>query len=160
MSSTPTYQPSDPDSPVDRGSEVAVVDRGPEVAAALTRTLAVFGAASTTVGAALALAASGPAARAFGQQTAAWGVINLGIAGFGAWRATRTPAEQAGLRRTLLVNAGLDVVYVAGGAHLAHHRSTLGGRVDPQAARGHGLAVVVQGLGLMALDLTYARRLG
>jgi hypothetical protein len=150
MISAPTHQPSD----------AAALDRGPQVAAALTRTLAVFGASSAAVGGALALTTTSPTARAFGQQTAAWGIINVGIAGFGAWRAGRKPAEEAGLRRTLLVNAGLDVVYVAAGAHLAHHRSTLGGRVDPHAARGHGLAVVIQGLGLMALDLTYARRLG
>jgi hypothetical protein len=57
------------------------------------------------------------------------------------------------------VNAGLDVVYVAAGAHVAHHRTTFGDRVAPDAARGHGLAVVGQGLALMALDLTYAGRL-
>ncbi len=150
MSSAPMHAPAD----------AALDDRGPEVAASLTRTLAVFGASSVAVGGVLALTASSPTARAFGQQTAAWGAINVGIAGFGAWRAGRKPAEEAGLRRTLLVNAGLDVLYVAAGAHVAHHRTTLGGRLDPRAARGHGLAVVVQGLGLMALDLTYARRLG
>ena len=57
------------------------------------------------------------------------------------------------------INAGLDAVYVAAGAHIAHHRSTLSGRIVPEAARGNGLAVVGQGLALMALDLTYARRL-
>jgi hypothetical protein len=112
------------------------------------------------IGGLMALTSSSPTGRAFGQQTAGWGTINTAIAGFGAWRSRTRPAEAAGLRRTLLVNAGLDVAYVAAGAHLAHHRSTLGGRVTADAARGHGLAVVVQGLGLMVLDLTYARRLG
>jgi hypothetical protein len=134
-------------------------DPGPEVAASLTRTLAVLGASSIVVGGAIALVSSSPGPRAFGQQSAAWGAINLGIAGFGAWRSRTRPAEAASLRRTLLVNAGLDVVYVAAGAHVAFHRSTFGGRISPEAARGHGLAVVGQGLALMALDLTYARRL-
>ncbi len=134
-------------------------DRGPAVAASLTRTLAVLGASSVVVGGLVSVASSRPGPRAFGQQTAAWGAINLGIAGFGVWRSRTHPAEAAGLRRTLLVNAGLDVVYVAAGAHVAHHRTTFGGRVSPEAARGHGLAVVGQGLALMALDLTYARRL-
>jgi len=135
-------------------------DAAPDVAASLTRTLTVFGASSVVVGGLMALTSSSPTGRAFGQQTAAWGAINTAIAGVGAWRSRTRPAEAAGLRRTLLVNAGLDVAYVAAGAHLAHHRSTLGGRVTADAARGHGLAVVVQGLGLMVLDLTYARRLG
>jgi len=134
-------------------------DPGPEVAASLTRTLAALGASSVVIGGLVSVASSHPGRRAFGQQTAAWGAINLGIAGFGAWRSGARPARAAGLRRTLLVNAGLDVVYVAAGAHVAHHRTTFGGRVDPAAARGHGLAVVGQGLALMALDLTYAARL-
>jgi len=134
-------------------------DPGPEVAASLTRTLAVLGASSVVVGGAIAVASSQPGPRAFGQQSAAWGAVNLGIAGFGAWRSRSRPAEAASLRRTLLVNAGLDVVYVAAGAHVAHRRSTLGGRISPDAARGHGLAVVGQGLALMVLDLAYARRL-
>jgi len=135
-------------------------DCGPEVAASLTRTLAVFGASSVAIGGLVAMASANPTARAFGQQTAGWGAINTAIAGFGAWRSRAHPAEAVGLRRTLLVNAGLDVGYVAAGAHIAHHRPTFGGRVSANTARGHGLAVVVQGLGLMALDLTYARRLG
>ena len=134
-------------------------DPGPEAAASLTRVLAVLGASSVVIGGLVAVASSHPGRRAFGQQTAAWGAINLGIAGFGAWRSGSRPARAAGLRRTLLVNAGLDVVYVAAGAHVAHHRTTFGSRVDPAAARGHGLAVVGQGLALMALDLTYAARL-
>ncbi len=135
-------------------------DLGPEVAASLTRTLAVLGSSSIAVGGIVALTSSGATARAFGQQTAAWGAINVAIAGFGAWRSQARPARAAGLRRTLLINAGLDVGYVAAGAHMAHHRGTFGGRMTPDAARGHGLAVVVQGLGLLSLDLTYARRLG
>jgi hypothetical protein len=153
MSATTTQPP--PTDPVDE-----LLDHGPEVAASLTRTLALFGASSVAVGGLTSLTSSSPTARAFGQQTAAWGAINVAIAGFGAWRSRAHPAEAAGLRRTLLVNAGLDVAYVAGGAHVAGHRSTFGGRISPDAARGHGLAVVVQGLGLMALDLTFARRLG
>ena len=134
-------------------------DDGPPVAASLTRTLGALGASSLVGGGLVAMRSSSPATRAFGQQTAAWGAINVAIAGVGAWRARAHPARAAQLRRTLLVNAGLDVLYVAAGAHLAHHRVTLGGRVTPDAAKGHGLAVVGQGLALLALDLTYARRL-
>jgi hypothetical protein len=136
-----------------------VPEVGPEVATSLTRTLAVLGASSLVVGGLMTGTSSRPGARALGQQTAAWGAINLGIAGFGAWRSRAHPAQALRLRRTLLVNAGLDVAYVAAGAHLAHHRTTFGGRITGDAARGHGLAVVGQGLALLALDLTHARRL-
>ena len=97
--------------------------------------------------------------RAFGQQSAMWGAINLAIAGVGAWRGRSHPAQGSRLRRTLLINSALDVGYLATGAHMAHHRTTFGGRVSPEAARGHGLAVVVQAAGLMKLDLYYAWRL-
>jgi hypothetical protein len=148
------------DEPLPTDSTAENRDIGPDMADALTRTLAVFGASSVALGGLVAVTSSSPTIRAFGEQSAAWGAVNIAIAGFGAWRSRTRPAESARLRRTLLVNAGLDVAYVATGAHIAYHRTTFGGRVSTDAARGHGLAVVVQGLGLMALDLTYARRLG
>ena len=141
------------------GAPVPPTDDGPAVASHLTRTLTMFGGSSVVVGRALSGPSAGPTLRAFGRQTAAWGAINLAIAAVGAARARSHPAEATRLRRTLLINAGLDVGYVAAGAHVAHHRSTFGGRVSPEAARGHGLAVVTQGLGLMALDQYYARTL-
>ncbi len=134
-------------------------DRGAEVAARLTRWLAAFGGASVLGGAALALAATHPTVRAYGQQTAGWGAINLVIAGIGAARAGAHPARATSLRRTLLASAALDVGTIAFGAHMAVHRTTFGGRQSPQAALGNGLAVVDQALGLLALDLIHARAL-
>jgi hypothetical protein len=134
-------------------------DPGPEVAAQLTRTLALSGVVSVAAGTAWAITQRSQSRVAFGQQSAMWGAVNLAIAGVGAWRARHHPAEAGPLRRTLLINAGLDVGYIAAGAHLVYHRSTLGGRVTRDAALGHGLAVVVQGTGLLKLDLYYAWRL-
>ena len=54
------------------------------------------------------------------------------------------------LRRVLLVNAGLDVGYVLGGAVLA----------GTERRRGDGLAIIVQGAFLFWLDSRHARRLG
>ena len=68
-------------------------DRGPQVAAELTRVLAAFGAASVIGGGVLAVVSEDPTRRAFGQQTAMWGAINLAIAGVGAWRGRSHPAE-------------------------------------------------------------------
>lgn len=116
-----------------------------------------------------------PMAVAFGRQTAAWGAIDGGIAAVGEWRRRRrlnrvdpedpdvVEAERASLRRLLLVNAALDVVYVVGGAVLAARPEAVarrtGGRRDAAAVRGDGLAVVVQGGFLLWLDVTGARRL-
>ena len=158
MSRPPSHDPLPTEGAA--GAPVPPHGDGPAVASDLTRTLTMFGGSSVIIGRALSGPSVGPTLRAFGRQTAAWGAINLAIAAVGAARARSHPAEATRLRRTLLINAGLDVGYVAAGAHVAHHRSTFGGRVAPEAARGHGLAVVTQGLGLMALDLYYARRLG
>jgi hypothetical protein len=127
---------------------------------ALTRTVGGFGLASLLAGAAVAAAGRSAGTRAFGQQTAAWGAVDLGILAFSAARSRGSAPDPARLRRILLLNAGLDVGYVAAGAHAAWHRSSLGGRLAPQAARGHGAAVVVQGLGLLVIDLAFARRMG
>jgi hypothetical protein len=89
--------------------------------------------------------------RGFGRQTAAWGAVDGVIALVGARRqaAGRTTPD-ARLRRVLLVNAGLDVGYLAAGAWLLRRTRW----------RGDGAAVLVQGAFLLWLDATYARRLG
>ncbi|WP_299571115.1 hypothetical protein [uncultured Williamsia sp.] len=133
------------------------VDPAPEVSRRLARRLAIWGGASTLAGGALAVFGSTARARAFGQQNAAWGAIDLVIAAV----ATRqsTPPTTSKLRRLLWVNTGLDVGYVAGGAWFAQNTPDLGGRVTPEQARGHGAAVIVQGAALFVLDLTHARAL-
>jgi hypothetical protein len=113
----------------------------------LTRTLAAWAAACTAVGA--LLTASGRT-RGFGRQTLVWGAVDGAIAWWGARRrATAGPTDPARLRRVLLVNAGLDVGYLAAAAWLVHD-----GRW-----RGDGAAVAVQGAFLLGLDATAARRL-
>lgn len=92
---------------------------------------------------------------AFGQQSATWGAINLAIAGFGFWRSRRSPVELPRLRTILLINAGLDVGYMAVGALMI---GSVRGRKDPHAVarRGHGAAIIVQGAGLGAIDTVFA----
>ena len=119
-------------------------------------------------------------AAAFGRQTVAWAGVNglLALGGWAAGRrrergrsgetwSTGTPAAgtstaggivvDAGtaarartLRRVLLINAGLDVGYVVGGAALARS-----GR-----RTGDGVAIVVQGAFLLWLDTRHARGMG
>lgn len=110
------------------------------------------------------------ALRAFGGQNAGWGAVDLAIAGFGEMRRRSRMAtladpqdrqvqerELRSLRRILLVNAGLDVGYIAAG---------LGGlawslrRAGRPTLAGHSAAVVVQGGFLLAFDTLHARAVG
>ena len=113
----------------------------------LTRVLGGWAAASVVAGLALSM---DPRTRGFGRQAAAWGAVDGAIAVVGVrGRRRRGPTDPARLRRVLLVNAGLDVGYLAVGARLVRgHRW-----------RGDGLAVLVQGAFLLVLDTTAARRL-
>lgn len=113
----------------------------------LTQVLGAWAAGSLGVGGALA-ARSGT--RGFGRQTALWGAVDGAIALVGARRrASRGPTDPRRLRRVLLVNAGLDVGYLAAGMWLLRD-----GRW-----RGDGVAVLVQGAFLLVLDGTAARAL-
>ena len=114
----------------------------------LVQVLGGWAAASVLVGGALA---ASPRTRGFGRQTLVWGAVDGAIARVGARRrAAKGPTDPARLRRVLLVNAALDVGYVAAGAELVRR-----GRWP-----GDGWAVVVQGAFLLALDTTAARALG
>ena len=120
-----------------------------------------WGLANAVGGAALALASdrsAEPGRWAFGVQSGAWGVVNVGIAAVGLangpgdvtadWAAAF--AAENGYADVLLVNLGLNVGYAAvGGTLLA-----VAGRgvSTPAAWRGHGAALVLQGAGLFVLD--------
>lgn len=113
----------------------------------LTRVLSAWAAGSVAVGAVLSLS---PRTRGFGRQTAAWGAVDGAIAYAGVrGRRRKGPTDPARLRRVLLVNAGLDVGYLALGRRL---RRT-------ERWRGDGTAVLVQGAFLLLLDTTAAARL-
>lgn len=135
----------------------------------LTRALTAWSMSSVALGTAFTLigrARQRAEVAAFGRQTAAWGAVDGAIAGIGSLTRRRrgelSTAERSAkartLRAVLLANAAADVVYIVGGAVIvaraAHGRPTLGMR------RGDGVAVVTQGLFLLALDLSQARRLG
>ena len=91
-----------------------------------------------------------PLLTSFAVQCAAWGAIDLLIAGF-AWRglAERDVVGATKLDRLLWLNTGLDVGYVAVGLALAIVGWQLGRRLG---LVGAGLGVVVQGLALLVLD--------
>lgn len=123
--------------------------------------IAAWGAASLAAGTTLVLSSRAEGKRgrrAFGLQTAGWGVINSGIAVAALTLTGDAPtswAEAIGaedhLGNVMLVNLGLDVGYVLVGATLL----AVAGRgvPTPAAWRGHGAAVVAQGVMLLALDV-------
>lgn len=103
--------------------------------------------------------------KAFHQMNVYWNLFNLGIAGLGLLgsrkaRGNETLAEAVrkheNMKQILLVNAGLDVAYVMGGAYLREK-----GRTERASAafdkadqlRGYGKSIMVQGGFLLAFDL-------
>jgi hypothetical protein len=83
--------------------------------------------------------------RGFWGMSGAWALVNAGI----AYAGLLGPEPDGGsLRNTLLINAGLDVVYVLGGAYMLSR--------PEETWRGGGLAIIIQGAFLLAFDLLHA----
>lgn len=132
---------------------------------AIGRQLFGWAAASMIVALALALRDPTPFTAAVALQFAVWGAIDAAIAGaglraharkVGAGAAASRDASEAERRRTrrlLLLNAGLDVGYLAVAAALA----TIGDPSD--ARRGHALGVAIQGGFLLLFDAGHAAAL-
>lgn len=129
-----------------------------QVRSTLTRALTAWSVGSMALGGALLLGGPGPRRSGFARQSIAWGAVDLGIAALASRSVGRVvldeAAEARSLRRLLLLNAVLDIGYVAVGARLRHV-----GRVRGRDVRGDGVAVVVQGAFLLLLDTTCAWRL-
>jgi hypothetical protein len=128
----------------------------------ITRRLLVWSTISVIAG--IVLLVPGPLWQGVGLEAIVWGVIDAGIALIGGWVTRRRHARQAepsdpavmsheahNLRRLLLINAGLDVLYVVAGVTLA---LTLG--ADNPFWRGNGWGIVVQGGFLLFFDLVHA----
>ncbi len=95
--------------------------------------------------------------KAFHQMNLYWNTVNLAIAGFGYWQATKevpgndfwaTMDAQQSIEKILLVNAALDVGYLAGGLYLKER----GLRKGNDRLIGFGKSVILQGAFLMAFD--------
>ena len=97
--------------------------------------------------------------KGFGIQAVAWGAIDAAIALLGILRTNRRRSahyspelmlqEASRLKRLLLVNFGLDFVYIAIGMALAYLRSEA-------SWQGHGWGIVLQGSFLLFLDFIHA----
>lgn len=97
--------------------------------------------------------------RGFGMQAVVWGTINAAIAAFGQSRLPRklhrllrrdglqaSRNERRSLRRLLLINAGLDVLYIVAGLLVI-------GLLPGPLAAGNGWGVVLQGSALLVFDV-------
>lgn len=126
------------------------------------RRLLGWGALSVVCGA-LLLLLDRPFWQGVGVQGVVWGVIDAGIALFGLYTLRRkssrpdanTPEvlepEARRLRRLLLVNTGLDVLYVLAGILVLI-------LLETPFARGNGVGILVQGGFLLVFDAFYASR--
>ncbi|MBN3519549.1 hypothetical protein JYB62_05995 [Algoriphagus lutimaris] len=95
--------------------------------------------------------------KAFHQMNLYWNSVNLIIAGIGYWQATReipstdlleTMKSQASIEKILLVNAALDIAYMAGGLYLKER----GLRLSKDKFVGFGKSIILQGAFLFTFD--------
>lgn len=95
----------------------------------------------------------------FHQMNAAWNLVNLGIAGFGYRGASRLDPDlgydqaldkMQHFDSLLLLNAGLDVLYITGGALLWKR----GLEKNSLRQTGYGKSIVLQGGFLLFFDIT------
>lgn len=96
----------------------------------------------------------------FHGMNAAWGLVNTGIATYGLQRARKQAQQKVDMRKAyydyrhdknvILVNMGLDVVYIGAGAYLAQYATT--DHNNPQLYRGFGRSLLLQGAFLLAFD--------
>lgn len=101
--------------------------------------------------------------RGLASQFMGWAVINIGIAVFGSLATNRRRASLSGpdapevtarearnLSRLLWINAGLDVLYMIGGARLLRNARPM--------LSGVGEGIIYQGLFLLIFDVIHALR--
>ncbi len=95
--------------------------------------------------------------KAFHQMNLYWNSVNLMIAGFGDWQATKeapgtdfwaTIEAQHGIGKVLLLNGALDLAYMAGGLYMKER----GLRKGNDRLIGFGKSVILQGAFLLAFD--------
>jgi hypothetical protein len=95
--------------------------------------------------------------KAFHQMNMYWNSVNLLIAGFGYWQATKeSPGSefwasmdaQQNIEKILLFNAALDIAYIAGGLYLKER----GLRINKDQFIGFGKSIILQGAFLLTFD--------
>jgi len=122
-------------------------------------TLGGYALANIAVGAVGASQTTGET-RYFHRMNVYWNLVNLGIAGAGLLGARRKAGSETlgqairqheNMKQILLLNSGLDVAYIVGGAYLLERAKNRPENRDQ--LRGFGKSVIAQGSFLLAFDL-------
>ena len=123
-------------------------------------TLGSFALANIAVGAVGASQTTGET-KYFHKMNVYWNLVNLGIAGAGLLGSRKRNADtetladavrqHENMKQILLVNAGLDVAYVVGGAYLRERATSHPDKADQ--LRGYGKSIMAQGGFLLVFDL-------
>ena len=96
----------------------------------------------------------------FWEMNAIWNGVNLAIAGFGYYGATKLGTdgsafalyqEQMSMDKILLFNAGLDLGYIAAGAWMVERSKNIS--KNPDLWKGYGRSIMLQGAFLFAFDV-------
>ncbi len=99
----------------------------------------------------------------FHQMNLGWGAVNLALAGVGYYVASKadpasfdlhqTIQEQHSIQKILLLNVGLDVGYMLGGAYMMERAKNITER--PERMRGFGKSIILQGAFLFLFDIGF-----
>jgi hypothetical protein len=97
----------------------------------------------------------------FGQMNAMWNVVNAGIAGIALYQlhstniSILTPEQMVNdhikTQNLYLINAGLDILYMAGGLYMTH--ASKSSEKHQLRLKGYGQSVILQGGFLFTFDL-------
>lgn len=96
--------------------------------------------------------------RAFHHTNVYWNVVNLGISGYGIYKAFKESGRtglgvsvqrQREVEQIFLFNAGLDIAYVVGGFWSMEYAKRAN---DPDKWRGFGQSAILQGSALFLFD--------
>lgn len=97
-------------------------------------------------------------AKYFHQMNLAWSGVNIGLAALGYFGTRHRDGfgylesikKQSNIEKIFLLNAGLDVAYIAGGFYLKERGRS--GTQNPLRAEGFGNSIVLQGAALLLFD--------
>ncbi len=98
--------------------------------------------------------------RYFHQMNVMWGGINLGLAALSyiglknkdGLSLVQSLKQQAGVEKTYMFNAGLDVAYIASGLYLKERAKSNVKISNQQKLKGYGESIILQGAALLVLD--------
>ena len=100
--------------------------------------------------------------QAFHQMNVGWGIVNTGLAALSLAGNKKAPTNLSEVetvkqleatKRIFLVNAALDVAYMATGAYMIEKAKSVDERKRSDQLSGFGKSFILQGAGLMIFDI-------